>query len=605
MASTSTQQLSSGGTPGPQSSSRPRDWVRSGEPGSAFNGLSRGRGRGRGNNGRVPRGGRGSARVKPAADTTNGPTPATLEVSTPPTNVPAPPIIRAPLDLPIPSPVPPASPSMSKAKATSRRPSRTVPSLVVDPSPPTPAGPSDTINTPRTPNRRNRSQQHKPTNPTSPDKLAVPDIKPARPRKSRPNVPPLLSSKDAPPHLNTSAGPGTANFDMKHDIDALVERVRAVAMAENRPTTPGSHIDWAGDEDDTLPDLDDWGVTTGPNTATALGASMSPISVGGLTPLPEPTEQPPVVSEATQDSAPATTVPVINVVEVVRNPTISDGGHPPSTLSETNNGRSDGRQASTSSPTSGQPIPEHLNSTSPNTRLPVELKPREATTTVSDPPRTPLHPSLPPKPVAAVESLLIQSKSRAGGIVVRLPNSAKSPTPVTTNLSVGVVDPIDSSKSCPEETSQPSSPQRPSGYPQDPTTKQSQGLSASIHAPHNFPESSLSPMISLPSSNPLHPFRGRPIHHRSHTVGRSPQITPTAPFPTTITHSGSSTPQGRYSPSRNSHMRTHSSPADSPSSHRSPHATRPVITGDALSKLARTICNTSPTRTVAIAVSKN
>ncbi|KAI6035230.1 hypothetical protein F5J12DRAFT_778731 [Pisolithus orientalis] len=50
--------------------------------------------------------------------------------------------------------------------------------------------------------------------------------------------------------------------EVRHDIEALVERVRAVAMAENRPTTPGSHIDWAGDEDDSLPDLDDWGVTT-------------------------------------------------------------------------------------------------------------------------------------------------------------------------------------------------------------------------------------------------------------------------------------------------------------------------------------------------------
>ncbi|EEB94644.1 hypothetical protein MPER_06508, partial [Moniliophthora perniciosa FA553] len=59
--------------------------------------------------------------------------------------------------------------------------------------------------------------------------------------------------RDTPPHLMSS---NSVN------IDALVERVRAVAM--DRPLTPGSgsHLDWAGDDDDSLPDLDDWGVHT-------------------------------------------------------------------------------------------------------------------------------------------------------------------------------------------------------------------------------------------------------------------------------------------------------------------------------------------------------
>jgi hypothetical protein len=61
-------------------------------------------------------------------------------------------------------------------------------------------------------------------------------------------------------------------------------------MAENRPSTPGSHIDWAGEEDDSLPDLDDWGVTT---TRTNTSADerrdeISPILADALKPLPEP-----------------------------------------------------------------------------------------------------------------------------------------------------------------------------------------------------------------------------------------------------------------------------------------------------------------------------
>lgn len=48
---------------------------------------------------------------------------------------------------------------------------------------------------------------------------------------------------------------------------------------DHRPSTPGTHIDWAGDDDDTLPDLDDWGVSH--------ADLISPIIVDGLRALPE------------------------------------------------------------------------------------------------------------------------------------------------------------------------------------------------------------------------------------------------------------------------------------------------------------------------------
>jgi len=75
------------------------------------------------------------------------------------------------------------------------------------------------------------------------------------------------------------------SVNLNKDIDALVERVRAVAMAENRPSTPGSHIDWAGEDDDSLPDLDDWGITTTHSKIPVI----SPIIINGLKPLPEST----------------------------------------------------------------------------------------------------------------------------------------------------------------------------------------------------------------------------------------------------------------------------------------------------------------------------
>ena len=63
------------------------------------------------------------------------------------------------------------------------------------------------------------------------------------------------------PHPNGGDVSVTSN-DKRSDIDSLVEHVRAIAMESNRPNTPGTHIDWAGDDHDSLPDLDDWGVSS-------------------------------------------------------------------------------------------------------------------------------------------------------------------------------------------------------------------------------------------------------------------------------------------------------------------------------------------------------
>ncbi|KAM6495544.1 hypothetical protein JOM56_008250 [Amanita muscaria] len=110
--------------------------------------------------------------------------------------------------------------------------------------------------------------------------------------KSRHNhskLPPSPKTNDVPPsQSNTNSVPTASNSssDVKSNIDALVERVRASAMANNRPNTPGSHIDWAGDDDNSLPDLDDWGIS--PPTLPTGHTMISPIIVDGLTPLPDP-----------------------------------------------------------------------------------------------------------------------------------------------------------------------------------------------------------------------------------------------------------------------------------------------------------------------------
>ncbi|KAJ4472284.1 hypothetical protein J3R30DRAFT_3709730 [Lentinula aciculospora] len=97
--------------------------------------------------------------------------------------------------------------------------------------------------------------------------------------------------------------PSTTSTTITDEINALVQHVRAGALTPNGPITPftPSHIDWAGDEeeDGSLPDLNDWGVSTSSGEApkdaeTASSGpvmklnAISPILVEGLKSLPEP-----------------------------------------------------------------------------------------------------------------------------------------------------------------------------------------------------------------------------------------------------------------------------------------------------------------------------
>lgn len=108
----------------------------------------------------------------------------------------------------------------------------------------------------RPPNRRRRSQQgRQPTLPSNNAGKLLNVQTLSRKASSEPSSP--NSAKDLPPHLDPVV-PATPTTELKSDIDAFVQRVRSVAM--DRPRTPGSHIDWA-DDDDSLPDLNDWGYT--------------------------------------------------------------------------------------------------------------------------------------------------------------------------------------------------------------------------------------------------------------------------------------------------------------------------------------------------------
>ncbi|KAH0839671.1 hypothetical protein J3R83DRAFT_592 [Lanmaoa asiatica] len=537
--------------PSAQGSPRSRDWsnLRTGDPGSAFRGMSRGRG----SRGGGVRGGRGGGHPpnnsghkggshSDTAKSTPSPSPKVPSVSRKP---PAPTSTTATPNGVSEKAVNGSTERGGRPKPGSRKQSRAVPTVVV-----APAAPSETSQTaPPTPsrsgNRQRRAQSGKgPTTTTKP--LPLPNV--IKTQKSRGGFTPASQTvirKDVPPHLVAAH-----EAEIRHDIDALVERVRAVAMAENRPTTPGSHIDWAGDEDDSLPDLDDWGVTTHTNVTRDEDQSeeISPILEDTLKPLPEPNSEVHRENERemeTYDAQPKR---------------IKESPIQPSFLPSPT-------ERAVIVPSAAQKAPEQCI-----------IVPTAVETSPNFPDgKFPLHPSLPPKPVAAMESLRARGRSisKSSNLPPKPPVFVADEEALTTKtegLSESIHAPSADEQLISERVSSASSSER--------------GLAASIHAPvSGLPESH-----SAPSLLSGHPSSATPhTHSRSQTEGRPGVHQPHTAPPGIASHrhgrSGASSPLGKHV---YTHSRNHSTPAGG-AGPRPPQASRPVISGEAISRLARTI----------------
>ncbi|KAI6164710.1 proline/serine-rich protein [Pisolithus thermaeus] len=401
------------------------------------------------------------------------------------------------------------TPERVAGKAQSRLSSRGPPAVVVvhapEASPVTPSG------SPRLSNHRRRSHQQ---GKGQLDRNLKPLSSQASLKSSKSRNSSTLSSslprKDVPPHLAI-----THEAEVRHDIEALVERVRAVAMAENRPTTPGSHIDWAGDEDDSLPDLDDWGVTTTHIVADGKrDEGISPILGDTLRQLPEPRsdaghhdKQERQACDAHPDDCPRDVLQIPLAASCV--------------------------QADASFKTPG---PQSLPSVCPADAAPASncAKENSPESKVDSPPE--------PLESAAEERLVLKDESL----------SESMHPPVSGNLNPA------------EQQWRSSSGER--------------GLHGSIHAPASLPQSRLTPNIPVRAASIKNDSFNR-NHGRSHTESRSSQ-------PSRSSRSGASSPLGN---NVCTHSRNHSTPPAGGSSQKVHHTSRPVITGEAMSKLARTI----------------
>ena len=489
----------------------------------AGKGPSRGRGgRGGGRGGRSTNG-KGSSHSKPES-TSNKPA---ASVDQPQEKPPSDPQKPSPHSIPPttasqpPASMPPKQSNRTKPgrRGSERKGSRKGPSLSVDPSAMSTSNTSSSPSvSPHTPHRKRGSSQASappppPVTSTLPRKQSVTQENNVRQEK-------LPPTKDLPPHLAPPPpSQPTVPFDIKHDIDALVERVRAVAM--DRPHTPGSHIDWAGEEDDSLPDLDDWGV---PSTITAAPKTpaepqVAPADV--ISPILEDTLKPLPMIDIDIPT------PSIRLHEVSDAPSPTDGG--------------DETPRETAPP----------RSTGPHTPTTI-LRPRSASK-----PSSPTMVS--PVPSANTASGSPEASESFKDVIAGQFTNSDVSSSVHAHLDVRSED-VSSKDSSP-------SPDR--------------SLFTSIHAM----SSSGSAPNHLPSRPPRESFN--PSHGRSHTVGRfKPEH-----------HSDNDRP--RRGPAF-SHGRNHSTPPTGPGTSRAqaraPHATRPVISVDAISKLARTLGGTTAPR---------
>lgn len=418
-------------------------------------------------------------------------------------------------------------PSPSDTRHRSPRPARTSPST----SPSTPQSPlANGEPGPPAERRRKRSKQQGKGSRGGAPALTT---KPVRDLLSRLSDPPEAStSTDVPP------SPDPESISKRHDLDLLVQHVHERARVST-PSDP-NHLDWADDDDESLPDISDF-ITHSQMTASKAG-SISTDVASPLTPKSAKSDVPERISVPTPK--------ISNVAEVKEDiPLAKSANTPGNPILEAPKKSPESTVSSAvlalQTPTHDAKVQEEPSH--PSTDIP-------SITLTNDSSAQDTFPSSPPTPSPASHSAPPSPSSTAQKFESLLAAMNLEPAPQTNAAEL-------------EEEVEP------------------EGLEASYWAPANRPKESHT-------------------HQRAHTAHSSPSkdmFTDQSYRP-----NGVHTPQranisGRrgLSPSPG-HSRNHSSPPGM--SPRPKSATRPVLTGDAISRLARSIGGRPP-RAAAVAVS--
>ncbi|TDL29466.1 hypothetical protein BD410DRAFT_779868 [Rickenella mellea] len=633
-----------------QAPTEPRTWTRGKEPESTFRGAPRGRGRGRGGGptwrgrGAAPAlGRRGDAVLSSSKNST---------VQSTSRDLPSSQRAKAPAALDLSKSGQATSESQSKpnfpaGKASSRRPSRKVPALNIEPSSPVTNAP---VSPTRSTGRRRRSKQAS-GNTSSTILIRTPSSE-----AESVSAPSLMQSpialKGATPHMTTIARsvPGSPALDKRQDIESLVEHVRALAMENNRPTTPGSHIDWAGDDDDSLPDLDDWGVKA--NDKVGIPEANG----GGIDDLTPKAEQPvPMLSENKIEKAEVKIQPSVSAHHTTTLEPVSPLS-PAMKGREGERNRGRGRNAGKEKASNGSAreavklslpsstkvspgsasqkatihaqarAPQPLLSNARRDDVPhLHRPPKSASlgpgsaasskTEFSDvldrpgiePPRSPsklpYHPSLPPKPMTslyqsavtpekgnsaatanptAVESSW-RNSSNPNGTAVQIGQSSSSEADEN-NTSINTISisppPPAVIKSASTEDLHDEQLSTPSIQADQLDESVGMAEKETVDSKSQTPEVEEPPLITVSHSQSSSDLRR--THNRSHTVADPSRVPPSMPIPRK--------PRDRF-PFQH-HDRTQSLPQGGPGTpgrSRTPHATRPIISIDAIHRISKSL----------------
>lgn len=440
--------------------------------------------------------------------------------------------------------------------------------------------------------------------------------------------------------------------DIRHDVDSLVDHVRTMAMEGNRSSSPATHIDWAGDDDDSLPDLEDWGISS--NKVVDIGDKAAK------------TDEPATESEVDKvgDSSLSSSVGSMVVTSMTQDTTSSPiDSIPPSTSPTNSTARARGERkrergrgrdkekkgpASAVSPSTSKSTLQ--NTTTPKKSLLERLSSPSRPVPISVPSRAekspirtfngvgesrspastlPFHPSLPPKPTTIpvpegsprrVNGLnfppkpLSPWKSRHDDVAkvitpasfdtrqsaVQSTSQLTQPTSEAPEKTMSEKQPLEALKKAPEIFESKDTPISESKVPsladaKDPSFLTSTSFDWSEEpTPFDpiFPQSSVILDIEPPT-----PLEELPSAHANANLG-SPVLS-TMRTRAQRPLSGDITPRQRRerSPHKTHNARNHSAPSPGglgATRTRTPHATRPIIRMDALAMISRSL-RESPT----------
>ena len=490
----------------------------------------------------------------------------------------------------------------------------------------------------RGPSRRKKSQQGKPSTTSSngPSKLLNVQTAPTLSTKASTAPSSPNPAKDLPPHL---AAPGSTT-ELKTDLDALVERFRTGAM--DRPHTPGSHIDWA-DDDDSLPDLHDWGYAE--RAAASVKLEGPPASIP---PIPEDVPTQPGIPEVKIEGEPS---PDETKSEDAKPGPVSDATPRTHKVQKTRSKRGDRSGGNSRT----QQLPPALNlidsalqgsslspiQSTPSTAIPHTAKPREPRRQNQNQGQTPrnnqgqantrdngggngggrqrgqngavvaspMRNSFPAKTgPKANYTPPVKPQAPAQGRPSEILHLVANPSTESDSKPPGskgeTVSDNERKKETPIETPRNTGTDDPSPNP-----------AATNHTPHELVLIRDDPQPNSPQNQTPKRNSYNPSHNRAHTYGgrtqggqQPPHSAPTPNFPHHPSNASQNPPNPqpprspnlRHSPDTRSsglgpsrstgyekHNRNHSSPSWGGGTTRAPQQSRPMITGAALSQLAK------------------